>query len=249
MKKYILSSLVLASLAFIGCEKEDDENDDKSGTVSLSFNHKVSDAELMFDTIMYTTAYGHDYEVQTLRYMISNITFTADNGSQTVFEGPIYVDAEREEDLTFDQNIEIPAGRYTSIAMTFGLDTALNKSNTLTSADAINFAWPEMMGGGYHFMKLEGVYDSLSTGNLKPFNTHTGATGGNANHVVYTFDNSGFTIEESNLDLVLTMDVNEWYRGAKNYNFCEYGPGIMGNQAAQEEIKANAPGVFSVTVK
>jgi hypothetical protein len=41
--------------------------------------------------------------------------------------------------------------------------------------------WPIMMGGGYHYMKLEGKFDSAAI--VKNYQTHTGPTNGNQNYI------------------------------------------------------------------
>ena len=110
--------------------------------------------------------------------------------------------------------------------------------------------WPNDNGGGYHYMKFEGKYDSLSTGTAKKgFNLHTGGTMGMPYHFNVMLENSAFTQSEDDLNLELTMDLNEWFTGIENYDFTNYGMMIMMNADAQSAIKANGASVFSLSIK
>ncbi len=247
MKKLALSLVALATLVTISCKK--DEESAKSGKVNLSFDHKVGSEQLEFDTLKYINAVGHEYEVTKLVYFLSNITFNKSNGTAEIVKGPIYIDAEDPTKLEYNGTIELPVGTYSSIGVTFGIDSNMNVTDTLTTVEEVAMAWPEPMGGGYHYMKLEGTYDSLGLGVIKNYKTHTGPTMGKPYYFDVTFDNSAFTINEDGMDLTITMDVNEWYTDPTVYDFATYGPAIMGNMDAQMVLKGNGQSVFSVSVE
>lgn len=247
MKKIGLSLVVIAALIAVSCKKEEGTVD--TGKVNLSFNHTVGSEDLEFDTIKYTSAIGHNYEVRTLKYFLSNVTFTKSNGKKEVIEGPIYIDAQDVSTLNYSEDINIPTGTYESISVTFGLDSNLNVTDTLTSVEETSMAWPEMNGGGYHYMKLEGTYDSLGIDTINMnYNIHTGGTMGNSYDFSVTFDNSAFTLNEDGLELQINMDINEWFTNPNDYDFAEHGHMIMMNMGAQMELKANGPSVLSVSV-
>ena len=181
---------------------------------------------------------------------MSNITFTKSDGSKKVISQPMYVNAEDASTTTVNNAIELTSGTYESIGLTFGIDSNMNVTDTLTSVEEVAMAWPEMNGGGYHYMKLEGTYDSLGVdGVTKNYAIHTGGIMGNPHDFSVVFDNSAFTINEDGLDLIITMDINEWYTDPNNYDFEEHGHMIMMNMAAQMELRANGPSVFSVSVE
>lgn len=247
MKKIIFSMAVFAIVSS-SCKKEESN---KSGKVDISFNHKVGNQALTFDEKKYATTQGHLYEVRTLKYFVSNLTFTKSDGSIITVDQPIYVDA---EDPTFTSKsniVELDEGLYTSVALTFGIDSTANISNSLTTTEEANMAWPEgMMGGGYHYMKLEGTYDSLGVDTINnAFNVHTGGTMGGDYSFNVLFPNSAFTLDEDGINLEVTMDVSEWFVNPSNYDFATYGPAIMMNMMAQKELQANGNSVLSVSVK
>lgn len=246
MKKIFIPFIALVAMTITSCEKEDDQQE--FSNVSLSFSHKVGSENLEFDTLKYTNVANHKYEVTKLEYFVSNITFHHSNGEEYTVAGPLYVNAEEANTLN-QAGLELPQGNYSGVSLTMGLDTAMNKSNTLTTAEAVAMAWPDQMGGGYHYMKFEGRYDSLETGNVKNFALHTGASGGTAYDFKSEFLNANFTVGADNLVLNITMDVNEWFTGDNVYDFVDYGSRIMGNQSAQLHLKNNGPSVFNISIK
>ena len=159
MKSTTLLLVAISTIIMISCKKDDESS--KTGNVNLKFNHKVGSEQLEFNKLKYTNYSGHNYEVRTLKYFISNITFTRSDGTNEVYKTPVYIDAEDPATLNYD-NIEIPSGIYTSVGMTFGIDSNMNISDTLKTLEEVAMAWPDgSQGGGYHYMKLEGTYDSL----------------------------------------------------------------------------------------
>lgn len=247
MKKIIISMMALAIIT-VSCKKEETN---KSGQVNLSFKHMVGDQALTFDEKKYTTSQGHKYEVRTLKYFVSNITFIKPDGSKVVASDPVYVDAENPAFTSKSNFIILDEGVYTAIGLTFGIDSVANVSNSLTGSEESEMAWPEgMMGGGYHYMKYEGTYDSLGVDTINnPFNLHTGGTMGGDYDFNVLFDNSAFTIDEDGINIEFKMDLNEWLANPNSYDFATYGPAIMMNMAAQKDLRANGQSVLSVSVK
>ena len=111
--------------------------------------------------------------------------------------------------------------------------------------------WPEPLGGGYHYMKLNGKYLNENQ-ELAPLNIHLGI-GQNEDKTV--FYQNYFTIEQpidftiledAENQLNLTMIVDNWFRNPNLYDFNEYGSAIMQNQAAQQALKENGNDVFKI---
>ena len=126
----------------------------------------------------------------------------------------------------------------------------MNVSDTLTTVEEVSMAWPDgNQGGGYHYMKLEGTYDSLGIDSIsKNYNIHTGGIMGNPHDFNVTFNNSAFTINEDGLSFEIVMDINEWFTSPHDYDFADYGHMIMMDTTAQMQLKANGSSVFSIFV-
>jgi hypothetical protein len=247
-KKIGLHLVAVATLLVLSCKKEGEEALN-TGTVNIEFKHKVGSEDLEFDSKIYTNAVGHSYEVRTLKYFISKIYFVKSDGTTKENSNPIYVDADDELTRIKANAIELPYGIYSSIGFTFGIDSKMNVKDTLTSVKENSMAWG-MQGGGYHYMKLEGTYDSLGVDSVtKSFALHTGPTMGHSYDFQIAFDNTAFTMDENGLNIEITMDINEWFTDPNLYDFEEYGHMIMMKMDAQTRLKANGISVFSIDIK
>ena len=104
--------------------------------------------------------------------------------------------------------------------------------------------WPNTLGGGYHYMKLEGRYVD-NYGEQKFYNTHTGGLNSSDYSINYLFDIDN---SESNSKIFIDMNINNIYNDPV-YDFNYYGSAIMSSEVAQSVIQVNMlEDVFSVSV-
>jgi len=185
------------------------------------------------------------YSVERLKYFISDITLHQAGGGTVKIDEAHYIDVREASTLTFSPTMDVPNGDYTQISFVFGLDTVKNITNAYLNPPQSDMAWPVPMGGGYHYMKLEGKYDAAGT--PTNYNTHTGGLMGNPYHVDVTLPSSTFTANGTNLTATINMDINNWYQNPNTYDFSVYGSAIMGNMAAQTAIKQNGANVFTLS--
>lgn len=237
----VLAGIVLLSL---GCEKDKNA---ESGFMNLHFDHSVDGDVLELEKLKYLSPVGHPYSVVRLKYYISNIALVKMDGSKMPFEQIHYVDAEDANSRSLELG-EVPAGEYTGLSFTFGLDEATNIDSGLPNTQAnLNMEWPIPGDQGYHYMKFEGRYDSLGSGVINNFNIHTGATMGNQNFVEVNLPlDQNMNVDGNNWQIDLDMDLNEWLQNPNSFDFAEFGPMIMMNQNAQRLIKENGSTVFSI---
>jgi hypothetical protein len=235
--------LVFAILLTVGCKKDEAG----FGTITLNFDHNVGGQNLELEQLKYNSLAGHVYSVVNLRYYVSNFVLRKSDG------GILNVDEIHYRDIHDPATRSlvlrnIPDGDYTSLTFVFGLDEDTNVDGGLeNTVENINMEWPIPGDQGYHYMKLEGRYDSFGTGVIKNYNLHTGATGGNQNYVEVTLPLSVVAMESNSWNVIVMMDINEWLQNPQTYDFDEFGPNIMMNQAAQVILKANGATVFSIS--
>jgi len=259
MKNYLIAGLLIPALTigFTGCEDDDDGGEPpatpaKSYAVSIEMTQVVDGAALMMNTANkpYTNASGQDYNVSRLQYLISDVTFNKVGGGSTTIEGYHYVDLADSTTLLYSPTTKIPEGSYESISFTFGFDEEDNVDNAYPELNVLNWNWPGMLGGGYHFMRLEGDYDSLGTSKI--FRTHMGTARNNnnmpptfeANHLDITLANSAITVD-SDFSFSLVMDIAQWYEDTYQWDFNVYNAPIMPIYDAQKRLNENGPTVFS----
>jgi hypothetical protein len=150
---------------------------------------------------------------------------------------------------------KIPPKNYISVSFVFGLDENDNKSNRFVNPPESNFFWPEVLGGGYHYMQINGKFlnNNSETQNM---NIHTGIgqirdvnnniTQFVHNHFMVTLP-INFSVDEDNTtQLSLYMEIQRWFDTPNIYNIDEFGSGIMQNQRAQELLKENGWNVFEI---
>ena len=252
--KNILTIISLVSIILVSCEKPTKTN------LTINFSHTVEGANLTTNKMIYTNDAGENYNVQTLKYLISDITLHAENGSSLVLDEVHFIDISDESTFSFTYN-DVPNNNYTSISFDMGLDTLKNGDQDLEEPlfqwKYINedfhstMEWPLTMsdmdmGGGYHYMKLEGDFNDSLSG----YGTHTGGAMG----MDYSFNNiDGISLivtdDLGNVDVNINMEINNWYRTPNQIEFSTYGMGIMGNMQMQMDLKENGMrDVFSISV-
>ncbi len=256
MKK-VLFTLIIISLFSISCQKKegctdlaatnyDADAEQNNGScvysLNLNFTHTVEANPLETNQMIYTNEAGENYNIQTLRYLISDITLHSNN-SNIILEEVHFITIS--DSSTFKLTItELESPNLDSISFTMGLEPAKNITNLyLNESFFPAFTWPELLGGGYHYMQLEGDYIN----NLQGYATHTGGTNGEDFSFSKTFSING-NIENNNTIVEINMELNNWYKNPNTINFTT--DGIMGDEIKQALLKENGiTDVFSVNIQ
>ena len=208
--------------------------------LNINFNHYVNGTELVENDMIYTNPSNDNYSIQTLRYLISDITLHTDNGTKNLLDEVHFIDISIDSTLTL--NIpQINYQNYTSISFTMGLDSIKNITNLFLNESFFpSFTWPEFLGGGYHYMQLEGDFNTVFNG----YTTHTGGTNG----IDFSFNRLfPITNEINNItDININMEITNWYKNPETFNLTS--DGIMGDINSQITLQANGiEDVFSVS--
>lgn len=245
--------LFILLLLFSSCHRQS-----PTGHLQIHFATEVDGTPLQYDVLDYVNDAGNRYEVNEVRYFISRVVLTKSDGTQvgiTDNDGIHYYDSDISSTHNWLMDDDLPIGKYETITFVFGLDGVQNKTGFFVNPPEANMAWPDPIGGGYHYMQINGKW--LNTNEeLTPFCLHTGigqiyqegvVTGFVQNYFLVSLPLSSLEIKESQIEeAILVMNVNNWFREPNVYNFNEWGGAIMQNQAAQEVLKANGYNVFSV---
>jgi hypothetical protein len=256
----ILFILLVALLFATACkEKPPDEPEDQSGKISISFVHNLDGSQLRIDTMMYTNTAVNHYMITEVQYFISDVTLYKSDGSAQMIDDwkdIHYVDNDIPSTLQWNVFDNIPAGEYDSLSFVFGITEAKNHSLMYTDPPESLMFWPEYLGGGYHYMKLNGKW--LDQDNkMIPFDFHLGIgqtydnegniTGFIQNYFTVHLPTSSFTVEkEKTTNIVLVMNIESWFSTPHDYNHNDWGGAIMQNQAAMLLAKENGFDVFTM---
>lgn len=239
MKARILPLILLALVvATASCKKQQPET---KLQLKAAVNHHVAGAALVPDTIAYLNAAGNEISVTRLQYYLSDFELEHEDGRTIRAEGIHYVDMRKAE--TFAINLgDVPEGNYTALSVYIGIPPAKNISYSLPpTTDNMNMAWPENMGGGYHFLKLEGHF--IDTTSLpKGYALHLGENG----YVVHISWQKNFTLTGPEKTLSLEMDVAEWFTGPHTWDLPTLGTYSMGVDSLMGLLRDNGHNVLTV---
>ena len=246
-KSPVLLMMVAIVVIFIGCSKNDEPPmTPVQSMVTFTIKHVVDKEPLLFDTIRYTNAFGNRYSMSTLHYLVSDIRFKRTDGLEVRLDTVHYVDGRDESTLVFKAAPKIPSGNYSSVSFVFGLTNEKNVNGMFPNPPENNMEWPLPLGGGYHYMKLEGKFNHF--GDIRNFQAHTGPTMGNDNSFPVTLSELGITLEGKDVTLTLIMDVNKWWENPYLLDLNEMTM-VMGNQEMQQRLHDNGADVFSLQIR
>jgi hypothetical protein len=223
------------------CKKDKETDEPSEVKLNIKMQHFVNDNQLEFDNIIYTNAFGNSYSVSRLQYFISGFKLTKSDGTVISIEEAHYVDATIEATQTFKPELKIPEGDYTSISFVFGLDAEANTNGRFPNPPESNMEWPPTLGGGYHYMKLEGKIEARETTNN--YQAHSGPTNGNQNFILVDLADATFSTSGSDLTINVKMDINKWWENPHTIDLNTMTM-MMGNQEKQQILKENGGNVF-----
>lgn len=236
MRKLFL--IIFPFLFFNSCEPEDGLK------IDIHFRQFVDQNELELNNLIYTNEAENIFSVERFSYVISDLILYFQNGDSMKLNKYYFINLDNENSLKLN-NINIPSPCI-SVSFTYGFSQVDNASNLYLN-DGDNFhnlmLWPNSLGGGYHYMKLEGRYLD-NYGEQKFYNTHTGGLNSNDYSVNYIFD---IETSETNANIFIDMNINNIYN-QPIYDFNYFGSAIMSSGEAQSVIQVNMlDDVFSVS--
>ena len=221
------------------------------GNLCVKIDYSINDKPLITDSLCYTNEAGNAFMITEIQWFISRFELQDEHGAWTQLEPHFfYLDTNIPKSQQLKSE-SVPVGKYKTLRFVFGLNEEDNQIGLFNNPPESNMFWPEPLGGGYHYMKLNGKYLDENE-QLAPLNIHLGI-GQNEDKTV--FYQNYFIVElpiditiaentENQLDL--TMVVDNWFRTPNLYDFNEFGSAIMQNQAAQRALKENGNDVFCI---
>ena len=129
----------------------------KPTTLVVRFENKVDSLPLVLDTMLYENASSDFYSITDLQYFISDISLHRNDGFNYTApddNGIHYVDARIPSSLYWVLNKSMPYGKFDSVSITFGINAVKNYSNRFPNPPERDMYWPDILGGGYHYMKM-----------------------------------------------------------------------------------------------
>ncbi len=236
-------SLLAGVVLLTSCKRDTKVEDDpqpKNNNVMVSLSFECDGKAITKDVFDYTNDAGNNYSVNRLQFYLSEFVFKQSNGTEVTDESAIYVDYFENKGMNFTLG-KIPFGEYDEIRFCIGLPPSLNVTDALPNTlDNVNMAWPVMMGGGYHFMKMEGNFNTPSS--TYGYAVHLGKNA----FLVRIKILQHFSFSTSNQKLNMKMNINEWFRNPHLYNLDVDGNYTMANDTLMAKIAENGTDVFTL---
>ena len=248
MKKIAL--LLILAIAFVGCNDDDDSPSNVVMSIVLSQNWDGTNVTATdLETTEYTNQNGEVLKISRLRYLISKVTLYNSFGDAIELDGYNLVDISDENTLSFTKNAVFPPGTYTRITFVYGFNEEDNIDDAYGDLNVADWAWPDMLGGGYHFMQQDGTFIDTN-GDTQLYNYHNGTARVSAGVFEQNFisvDLNDLSIN-SNSTIDIKMNIAEWYKNPNTWDLNTLSGGLMGNYDAQIMMNENGQNVFSVDV-
>ena len=246
--KQTLLVMALCLAFFSACNKADD-----SSVIDLRIDYSVNDGPLVCDTLRYVNEAGNRFMITEVQWFISRLELQNEKGEWVAFsEGDniYYMDTDLPTTHLLHSKA-LPAGNYQALRFTFGLDEEDNRTGRFPNPPESNMFWPEPLGGGYHYMKLNCKWLD-GDGNLAPVNIHLGV-GQNESFTEFYPNHFSASLPidldlhaDQQAEIQLTMVIDNWFRHPHVYDFNTDGTAIMQNQTAQTKLRENGTDVFII---
>lgn len=253
MKTIFFTIFAIIALLFSACKREKPLSEIKSKQVTIAFEHHFQGDNVIFDTLIYTNAAGNLLLINEIKYFISDVCLYS-NGQKIPIDdnkGIHYIDTDIPQTKQWTLQQEFANGLYDSLSFTFGFSDINNWSHRFPNAPENTMVWPEILGGGYHYMMINGKYlqDSL----LCALNAHLGrgqiysSNINNIDSLIGYVDNS-FSVNlpistilstEKTDTITIVMNIENWFQSPFVFDFARWGSHIMQQQPAMQMLKEN----------
>lgn len=255
---YVAFIALLLPVIFLlnSCHKDNDEV--FYGKVILKFEHKIDGNAVAYNIMKYINEAGNQYEITNVKWFISDLTLYKKGQTPFVVKRTTtshYIDTDIPATQTWAITDDIPEGIYDSISLIFGFTPEENISYMFSNPPESDMLWPEFLGGGYHYMQLNGFWkDTVDF--RRAFNFHMGI-GRVINGTDTTFVHNYFKVSfntpitlytNKKKEITVAMNIDEWFKNPHTWDFNYWGPAMMDNEDAMRTAKENGEvGVFTIT--
>ncbi|WP_299556765.1 MbnP family protein [Seonamhaeicola sp.] len=246
-----IASIIFILFSLLSCSSDDDNN---TVSFSLNFSHNwdgtpVTNAD--FNTIKFTNAEGDQLSIERLRYLISDIKLEKSNGETIIIEAYNLVDVTNNQNLIFSPTATISEGTYSKVSFIFGFKNEKNLDGVYPDLNTVSWNVPAMLGGGYHYMQLDGKF--LNSSNMEQgYNYHAiraaDNPGANPTFPQDTFFevNLGSVTISNNAVFNIEMNIAQWFKTPHTWDLNVLNQMLMPNSAAQIMMYDNGQNVFSL---
>tara|TARA_A200000113_G_scaffold222974_1_gene237608 strand:- start:1402 stop:2160 length:759 start_codon:yes stop_codon:yes gene_type:complete len=243
-------AFLLIFLTILCCSKKNDSSTELEILFTQSWSGQpITAAD--FNAIQFRNAAGELLSIERLRYLISDLRLQLKNGEELPIKAYHLIDLQKQESLSLKQMTFVAPDQIEALVFIFGFD---NESNTDGAYPELNSAvWnvPRSLGGGYHFMQLDGKFED-SQGGIQPYNFHAIRAADHTDPIALVFEDTYFELRLPVQNSIsrglyeINMDVSEWFDTPNLWRLELDSTGLMTNFEAQKKLAENGKTVFSI---
>lgn len=251
-------ALIFVGLVVLSCAED---NDDVAPLIPTTVTQPMSTVgfrlttdfdgtsinETNFTTLNLTNANGEVMSIDRIRYMISNLELVnSETGTTYNMKDYNLLDISNEATYGFTSDVEIPLGTY-KLKMVWGFNEEDNLDGAYPDLNISNWAWPQGLGGGYHFLQFDGKYN-INTSPM-PFNFHNGTAKNSSGDFEQNFVSFSFNddiVITGNADIELKMNIAELFRNPNTWDLNVLDTPLMPIYEAQKMMQQNVATVFTI---
>ena len=254
MKTKILLLTFLGSILF-ACQKN---KDNSSVTVELQFDQRWGNDAMgpeSLNQFNFKNKAGETLSIERLRYLFSNISLDLKDGTQYGLQDYQLIDVSKNDRIQLTCTPNVAVEDIAGISMLFGFDRTDNQEGVYPDLNAAVWNVPQLLGGGYHFMQLDGKFKENDTASPIGYNFHAIRAVDANDPDQLIFEDTFFRIHapfrqvKTTLQVIVTMDIEQWFHTPYLWELRKDHTGLMPNFEAQKRIAANGKSVFSIQVK
>jgi len=252
----VLIILAVVALNLASCKRDNGDDEEATGKIQFNFFHTVDGNEVEFNNLKYTNVAGNQYMITDFQYFVSDVILYKSDGTQIKIDDSKeihYVDNMIPSTLSWNVGDPLPVGQYDSLSFIFGISEAKNVTGLFVNPPEVNMFWPDVLGGGYHYFKLNGKWIDTTAMEV-PFNFHTGI-GREITPTDTIFHHSCFRVVlpsssfQVSADLTtsigIQMNIESWFKTPHVWDWNIVGGSMMVDWQAMQRGMENGFDVFT----
>ncbi|MBC5836407.1 MbnP family protein [Flavobacterium muglaense] len=244
-------AIIAISAALTSCSS-DEVAISGTGNLDLEFDNSYGENDLLLNSQSYTTSNNEALKISTLKYIVSNIVLTKEDGTTYTYpkSQSYFIIDESDSEKRVAGLVDVPAGNYTKVTFGIGVDKtqwelgASGQGDFLATAQAAGMMWS--WTAGYKFMAFEGSFTSPTVTTATDFKVHTGQTGTDYNYteVTLTLPTNAMVRTTITPEIHIVADASKIIDGTNKFKLSESATIMGGSSLAL--ITANLINMFSV---
>ncbi len=229
--------------------------------INISFRPQYNGDIIAMNDLRFTNAAGNEHSISRLRFAISRLSLERANYGEYTDNGFHLVWIEPDADRPFPNNESL---RYTlpnnlkettlyDLSFNFGFQEDDNVVGRFPGLSAIDWDWPQRLGGGYHYLQMDGKYKT-DNDSLKPYDLYMGkardTTGANTryenNHFRVNFDLDSVKLNRD-INIEVIVNLEQLFKEPDTLDLDQLPKKMRGHFPTQEKLEANGRnGLFEI---